>query len=219
MGKEIEGEFKLVDEVKREGKDNYFIATVGTEKVCIMEGEKLSGISNGNMVKVLLPDKGNIVQNIEMVSTVPVESVSDAPQQTVQKVPTKPPVSTQSAPTKTENRNGKTIPSSYITEIKGKKFITANGLLHMAHEKGFISWSVDDIEVDFDKQSAWCKGTAEFKVGEIVKLFDGVGSCTPKNATSMTSEHFVEMAETRAKSRALRTALNIDMTTAEELKK
>ena len=101
----------------------------------------------------------------------------------------------------------------YIVNIKGKKFVTYNGLLAEAHKAGLEDMRITEMHVDLEKKSAWCMVACKIKEKE----FMGVGSATPENCGSMVKNHFVEMSNTRAKSRVLRDALNIDMTSVEEL--
>ncbi len=101
----------------------------------------------------------------------------------------------------------------YIVDIKGKKFVTYNGLLDLAHTKGLNDMRVIDLVVDWKNKSAYC--TVACKIGELEVM--GVGSGTQENCGSMVKNHFVEMAHTRAKARALRDILNVDMVSLEEL--
>jgi hypothetical protein len=48
------------------------------------------------------------------------------------------------------------------------------------------------------------------------RRFEGSGDATPSNVTKKVAPHFRRVALTRAKSRALRDALNIDMVAVEE---
>ena len=105
----------------------------------------------------------------------------------------------------------------YVKEINGKKFVLYSGLFDLAYQKKIESLEVKEFFVDWEKKSAYCIVTAKFvRDGETI-IFEGFGSATPDNCGTMTKEHFVEMAQTRAKARALRDALNIDMCSTEEL--
>jgi hypothetical protein len=131
-----------------------------------------------------------------------------------------PPKETKKAPAKKTSAKKTTadgkvnIPEKYIVKIQGKDFITYNGLLNLAHEKGLIAIRVVDVVVDFEKNTAWCQVNVLF---EDDREFSGVGSATSDNLKAMVKGHFVEMAHTRAKARALRDALNIDMVASVEL--
>ncbi len=102
----------------------------------------------------------------------------------------------------------------YIVDIKGKKFITYTGLLAEAHKKGLQKLTVKELTVDWANGSAHCIVEAVFKDITV----EGVGSGSQVNCSSMVKDHFVEMSQTRAKARALRDALNIDMVAVDELK-
>ena len=102
-----------------------------------------------------------------------------------------------------------------IVSISGKDFMTYEGLLKKAHEKGEdFSMELTESWVSGDMKMAWCK--VRLTAGK--RIFDGFGSSTPENTGTMTEHHPVEMAHTRAKGRALRDYLNIGQVMAEELK-
>ena len=107
----------------------------------------------------------------------------------------------------------------YVKEINGKKFVLYAGLLDLAHQKKMKALRVKQLIVDWEQKSAYCVVEAIFpKQGETIgTIFEGAGSGTQENCGEMTKKHFVEMAHTRAKARALRDALNIDMCSKEEL--
>lgn len=107
------------------------------------------------------------------------------------------------------------VEDKYVVEIKGKRFVTYAGLLSLAHEKGVKKLMVVDLRVDWDKKCASCTVKCELED----KVFWGVGSGTQENCGAMVREHFVEMSHTRAKARALRDALNVDLVAVDELSK
>jgi len=101
-----------------------------------------------------------------------------------------------------------------IVNIQGKDFMTYEGLLAKAHEKGEFSMVITESWVSSDMKMAWCK--VRLTAGN--QTFDGFGSSTPENTGTMTQSHPVEMSHTRAKGRSLRDYLNIGQAMAEELK-
>ncbi len=106
--------------------------------------------------------------------------------------------------------------SNHIVDIKGKKFMTYEGLLEKAHKKAEglnLSIVITDSWVSEDMKKAWCK----VRLTAGASTFDGFGSSTPENTGSVT-DHPVELCHTRAKGRALRDYLNIGQVMAEELK-
>lgn len=104
--------------------------------------------------------------------------------------------------------------NSGIIDIKGKDFMTYEELLNQAHKKGKFSMEIIDSWVSEDMKMSWCK--VRLKLNE--QVFDGFGSSTPSNTGTMTSDNPIEMAHTRAKSRALRDFLNIKQLILDETK-
>ena len=96
--------------------------------------------------------------------------------------------------------------------IQGKPFVKFAGLLQMAHEKGLVGlsegWTYNDAELSL------AHAVATFQDG---RTFEGSGDATPGNVTKKVVPHFRRVALTRAKSRALRDALNCDLVSVEEL--
>lgn len=103
--------------------------------------------------------------------------------------------------------------TDHIVTIGDKKFITYAGLLKKS--QGLVKEMLVVREtVDLAAKSAWCVVKVIMKDQ---RVFEAIGSGTPENIGTMTKKHFIEMAHTRAKSRALRDALGIDMVALEEL--
>lgn len=113
-----------------------------------------------------------------------------------------------------EKGTNKKVKDPYIVNISGKDFMTYEGLLNKAHEKGKFSMKIVEKWVSDDMKRAWCM--VRLTAGK--QVFDGLGSSTPENTGTMTKTHPVEMAHTRSKGRALRDYLNIGQTMLEELK-
>lgn len=108
--------------------------------------------------------------------------------------------------------------SNEVVDIKGKKHVIYQGLLRLAHEKGLMNFEILEKYVSDDMKKSWCLVRAHCKKDKKDVFFDGIGSSTPDNTGSMTESHPVEMANTRAKGRALRDFLNIGQAMFEELK-
>jgi hypothetical protein len=114
-----------------------------------------------------------------------------------------------------ERKNGvsaPTVPPEYIVWIQNKPFVKFAGLLQMAHAQQLVelseSWTYNDAELSL------AHSVAIFEDG---RRFEGSGDASPSNVTKKVAPHFRRVALTRAKSRALRDALNIDMVAVEEL--
>lgn len=101
----------------------------------------------------------------------------------------------------------------------GKDAVTYAGLLNEAHDKGLISIITDLIQIpsDENKGIAISKATATMRVGEVTKIFTGIGDASFTNVGKGMGLHIIRMSETRAKARALRDAVNIGMVCYEEL--
>lgn len=104
----------------------------------------------------------------------------------------------------------------FIVDLKGKKFVTYNGLIDLAHQMKLKSITTEIIQLPNKENGNQCiiKAVATTEDG---KLFEGYGDADPSNINSMIARHLIRMAETRAKARALRDLTNVGMTAIEEL--
>jgi hypothetical protein len=105
-----------------------------------------------------------------------------------------------------------TIPQQFLTWIHGKPFVQYAGLLAMAHDMHLKSLTVRFISVS-DKLAV-AEATATFANG---KSFTEAADAYPANVHEKIRPHFMRMALTRAKARALRDALNIGICSVEEV--
>lgn len=99
--------------------------------------------------------------------------------------------------------------------IHGKEHPTYAGVLSKAHDDGLKSIETTLVQAPTKDNSYMA--IVHARVTTKRGVFDGIGDATPKNVNSMIAPHIVRMAETRAKGRALRDALNITEALAEEL--
>src|SRR5262245_20414404 len=104
------------------------------------------------------------------------------------------------------------IPASFVTTIHGKEFVQFAGLLAMAHAQGLVSLTAKLVAVT--PELALARATATFADG---RTFTEAADATPDNVNAGVKKHFARCALTRAKSRCLRDALNINMVAVEEL--
>lgn len=115
-------------------------------------------------------------------------------------------------------------PELYIN-LRGKQVVTYRGLLHLAHQRGLLSIETEMIQAptaDNDRTAIMrAVVTMEDKRqdGDLSTLrhFTGIGDANPRNVGKNIAPHAIRMAETRAKARALRDAVNIGIVSVDEL--
>lgn len=96
-----------------------------------------------------------------------------------------------------------------------KDVVTYPGLLSKAHEEGLVSVKTRLIQAPTEEngRTAISKAIVVTKKGQ----FEGIGDASPDNVNSFIAPHLIRVAETRAKARALRDAVNIGVVSFEEL--
>ncbi len=104
----------------------------------------------------------------------------------------------------------------HVISLQGQEFITYEGLLSEAHAKGLKSIRTRLVQLPDSSNGQTAVVTAEVEL-EGGKVFAGIGDANPQNVNSMIAKHLIRMAETRAKARAFRDAVNIGMTSLVEL--
>lgn len=97
----------------------------------------------------------------------------------------------------------------------GKEHPTYAAVLAQAHEQGLKEIRTELLETPKEGNNYLCivKATVTTEKG----VFEGIGDATPKNVNKMIAPHLIRMAETRAKGRALRDAVNIGQALKEEI--
>ena len=108
------------------------------------------------------------------------------------------------------------IGSQYIKLIKGKRFVLYAGLLDLAHQSGLVQLLFNMLQSPNDNNGWTCIMHAR-TVWDDGRVFEEIGDATPKNTTRMVADHYIRVAATRAKARAFRDALCIDMVASVEM--
>lgn len=96
-----------------------------------------------------------------------------------------------------------------------KEVVTYRGLLARAHDEGLkeIQTTIVQLPAEENRRTA----VVQSKVTTSKGTFTGVGDASPENVRANIAPHLIRMAETRAKARALRDAVNIGVVALEEL--
>jgi hypothetical protein len=108
------------------------------------------------------------------------------------------------------------VRDEFMITRQGKQYVLFAGLLDEAHSLGLKGIDTDLIQIPDDSNGnvAIVKATAEM---EDERRFSGIGDASPDNVGRNIAPHLIRMAETRAKARALRDAVNVGATAMEEL--
>lgn len=99
--------------------------------------------------------------------------------------------------------------------VGSKDVVLYAGLLSQAHEEGLarVRTSILQIPTEENGRLAIIKAEVETSKG----LFEAIGDACPENVDDFLAPHLIRVAETRAKARALRDAVNVGVVSFEEL--
>lgn len=109
-----------------------------------------------------------------------------------------------------------TIDKKYLVDRQGKTAVLYAGLLETAHGAGLKAIRTQMLQAPAEENRWTAIFHAEVEMGD-GSVFGGSGDANADNVTKMVAPHYIRMAETRAKARALRDALSITDVVAEEL--
>jgi hypothetical protein len=104
----------------------------------------------------------------------------------------------------------------FLIDRQGKTFALYAGLLDEAHQNGLkaIRTRLVQAPAPENGDTTICLAEVEMQDG---RVFSGVGDANPQNVGRNIAAHSIRMAETRAKARALRDAINVGTVALEEL--
>ena len=107
----------------------------------------------------------------------------------------------------------------------GKRYVLFAGLLDEAHTRGLVGIDTELLQIpeESNGNTAIVKATVQIEEQPTgsdparIRTFAGTGDASPDNVGRAIQPHLLRMAETRAKARALRDAVNIGATALEEI--
>ncbi len=107
----------------------------------------------------------------------------------------------------------------FIVERQGRPFVMYAGLLNLAHENGLKSIRTDLIQAPSGENGyvAICAATVVLDKAGSEHIYTGIGDAAENNVGPAMRASLIRMAETRAKARALRDAVNVGVSAFEEL--
>ena len=104
----------------------------------------------------------------------------------------------------------------FLIDRQGKTFALYAGLLDEAHQNGLKSIRTRIVQAPAPENGDTTICVAEVEMGD-GRVFSGIGDANPQNVSRNIAAHAIRMAETRAKARALRDAINVGTVALEEL--
>lgn len=109
-----------------------------------------------------------------------------------------------------------TVDPKWVINRQGKDHVMYAGLLDLAHREGLVS-----IDTEIYSLGNEVNGWTHVVIARVImangRQFSGIGDASPANVSKMILPSALRMAETRAKARALRDAVNVSMVSFEEL--
>lgn len=107
-----------------------------------------------------------------------------------------------------------TVKREFLIDRQGKQFVLYAGLLDLAHSQGLraIRTRLVQVPSEDNNQVAIVAAEVETERG----LFSGIGDASPANVSRAMLTATIRLAETRAKARALRDAVNVGVAALEE---
>ena len=105
--------------------------------------------------------------------------------------------------------------SRFLITRQGKQFCLYAGLLDEAHRQGLrrISTTLVQVPTEENGQLAIVSAEVETERG----TYAGIGDAAPASVARVMVPHILRLAETRAKARALRDAVNVGVAALEEM--
>jgi hypothetical protein len=107
------------------------------------------------------------------------------------------------------------VKSEFVIEQRGRRYVLYAGLLDEAHQQGLKAIRTELVQAPTPQNGSVAICLAEVTTEKGV--FTGLGDASPENVNRAMTNALIRLAETRAKARALRDAINVSMVALEEL--
>lgn len=107
------------------------------------------------------------------------------------------------------------VKREFIVERQGRSFVLYAGLLDLAHSQGLRAIRTHLLQVPSEDNAQMAIVSAEVETDR--GTFSGIGDAGPSNVARAMLNCTIRLAETRAKARALRDAVNVGVAALEEL--
>jgi hypothetical protein len=107
----------------------------------------------------------------------------------------------------------------YVIQREGKSYALYAGLLDLAPERGLLSIETVIVQLPTEANGNIAVVQATVRLSDaqgVLRSFQGIGDAAPGNVNRMMTPHLLRMAETRAKARALRDAVNVGEALADD---
>lgn len=109
---------------------------------------------------------------------------------------------------------GATVKPEFVVERQGRKFVLYSGLLDLGHAQGLRAIRTRLVQVPSEENGQLAIVSAEVETDR--GTFAGIGDASPANVSRAMLNCTIRLAETRAKARALRDAVNVGVAALEE---
>ena len=103
----------------------------------------------------------------------------------------------------------------FIKTLQGRDYVLYGGLLELARQRGLKRISTRVIQIPSMDNGMY--GVVEAEIETEDGIFTEIGDASPESVNRAIQPHLLRMAATRAKARAMRDAVGIDMVALEEL--
>jgi hypothetical protein len=107
------------------------------------------------------------------------------------------------------------VKREFIVERQGRSFVLYAGLLDLAHSQGLRAIRTRLVQIPSEDNGQTAVASAEVETDR--GTYSGIGDANPTNVARAMLTCTIRLAETRAKARALRDAVNVGVAALEEL--